>query len=389
MRFILLCSVALVLAAPVAFAQMPDGGAPQAMPVVVDTVKSEVAKIWKEYSGRIRATDYVEVRPQVSGTITEIHFEDGAHVNKGDILFTIDKRPYEAALKGAQAALVSAENQMALAEKEMVRAEGLIKTNAISKRSYDERVNERNVSAAQVEAAKATLEQAQINLDYASVKAPISGYTSRAEITEGNLVDPISAPILTSIVSDAGVYADFEVDEKTYFQHLRKDNGQSADKANIEVIATSPSLADAQVSGKIHSFDNKIDPASGTIRIRAYFGNENKQLVPGMFVQVKIGTQSDEKVILLSETVIGTDQDRKFVMIAENGKAAYRPITLGSSTGGKREILSGLKDGDQVITEGLMMIRPDMPVAPMSAEEAAKQAAAAAQQAQAQEPAKE
>ena len=362
---------------PVAEAEVAEApSAPQAMPVTVETVKQETVQIWKDFSGRVHAVDYVEIRPQVSGTITEILFEAGARVNKGDILFTIDKRPYEATLKIVQANLQTAENQLVLADKEMERAKELIKTNAISKRNYDERISAWQVAASQVDGAKASLEQAQINLDYASVKAPISGYTSRAEVTLGNLVDANAPPILTSIVSDVGVYADFEMDESTYLKQMRGEGGAGFNTENIAVEIVIPSLADQVFKGKIHSFDNRIDPASGTIRVRAYLPNESKMLVPGMFVNVRVGSPSTDKVIMLTEKAISTDQDRKFVLVADNGKAAYRPVTLGAASGGKREILSGLADGDQVIVEGIMMIRPDMPVAPMTAEEKAKMMAA-------------
>jgi membrane fusion protein, multidrug efflux system len=338
------------------------------MPVVVETVHPKSTQIWKDFSGRIKAVDYVEIRPQVSGTITEIKFVDGARVNKGDILFVIDPRPYDAALRGAQASMQTAKDQLNLADKELVRAKELIKTNAISKRIYDERASARQVAASQLDAAQAAVEQAQINLDYAYVKAPVSGYTSRAEVTLGNLVDSVSAPILTSIVSDSGVYADFEVDEKTYLQNIRKDSGPDVASANVDVQIVISSLSERIYKGKIHAFDNRIDPASGTIRARAFFANEDKMLLPGMFVNVKMGSQADKKIILVSEKAIGTDQNRKFVMIADKGKAAYRPVTLGASSNGYREILSGLGEGDQVIIEGLMHIRPDMPVAPKEVE---------------------
>ena len=382
MRFVSIFSLMILLfSAPAALAaeQGPEGGPPPAMPVVAETAKAERVKIYTEFSGRITAVDYVQVRPQVSGAITKVLFEDGARVKAGDVLFEIDPRPYEAAQRGAQANVETAENQLKLADKELDRAQGLIKTNAISKRSYDERVNARNVAAAQADAARAALEQAQINLDYARVKAPISGFTSRAEVTEGNLVDPISAPILTTIVSDAGVYADFDMDERTFVQQIRKGNGQSPDLSAIEVKVSSPSLPEKVFDGKIHAFDNRIDPASGTIRVRAYLANVDKTLVPGMFVRVVMGTKSEDEVILVPETAIGTDQNRKFVMVAESGKAVYRAVTLGAATEGKREVLSGLSIGEKVITEGLMHVRPGMDVIPMSAQEMAAQMAAAQQ----------
>lgn len=349
--------------------------APQAMPVTVEAVRARNVQIWREFSGRIQAVDYVEIRPQVSGKITEIKFNGGARVKTGDVLFVIDPRPYQAAVNKSQAALDSANNTYSLAEKEVVRARELIKTNAISKRQYDERVSARLVALSDVEAAKAALEQAQINLDYTNVTAPISGKTSRAEITLGNLVEA-GNPVLTSIVSDEGVYADFEVDEKTYLENIRQMSGGVQ---KIAVKLSIPSLPDQKYEGFIHSFDNRINPSTGTIRARAYFPNTDRMLIPGMFVTVSMGSPTDEKKIMVSERVISTDQNRKFVLVVDdNSVASYRPVTLGETTGGERVVLTGLQEGDRVITEGLMHIRPGMPVVPQVGGAQAAQAEPAA-----------
>ena len=345
-------------------ANAQEGGqAPQAMPVKVIKVEPEKAQIWKDFSGRISAIDYVEIRPQVSGTITEVDFTDGQHVEAGDVLFVIDKRPYEAAVRKAEAALKRDQDLFALANKEMLRAKELIKTNALSNRVYDERKSARQVALSEIDAAKAALEQAKIDLDYATITAPVSGYTSRAEITKGNLVEAgPNAPILTTIVSDAGVYADFDVDEKTYLQYVHG----AKDKILVKLVI--PNLEEKTYDGEIHSFDNRIDPASGTIRARAFFDNEEKNLVPGMFVRIKMGSPTQDARILVPDSVIGTDQDRKFVMVVDDKNTAqYRPVTLGESTGGRRVILSGLKGGEKVITERLMFLRPGMPVLPQMA----------------------
>lgn len=335
-----------------------EGEPPQAMPVKVMVAKTEKLEIWKDFSGRINAVDYVEIRPQVSGTITQVGFKDGQYVKKGDLLFVIDKRPYEAAVRKADAVLKTMQNQYALADKEMVRANELVKTEALSKRVYDERKSSRQVAVSQMDEAKAALEQAQINLDYATILAPVSGYVSRAEVTLGNLVSPANAPVLTSIVSDSGVYADFEIDEKTYLQYVQGAKGEIAVKAII------PSLQDKEFVGKIHAFDNHINAETGTIRARAFFGNEDKTLIPGMFVSVKMGSPTAEEKILLPDGVIGTDQNRKFVMIADDkNMVAYRPVELGEASNG-RHVVTGLQAGDKVITERLMMLRPGMPIAP-------------------------
>lgn len=350
---------------------------PQAMPVKVIVAKPEKLEIWKDFSGRINAVDYIEIRPQVGGTITEVGFKDGQYVKKGDLLFVIDKRPYEAAVRRANASLQTMKNQYVLANKELERANELVKTDALSKRVYDERKSTRQVALSQVDEAKAALEEAQISLDYATITAPVSGYVSRAEVTLGNLVSPVTAPVLTSIVSDSGVYADFEIDEKTYLQYVQGTHGEIAVKAIV------PSLKNKEYIGKIHAFDNRINPASGTIRARAFFANTDKTLIPGMFVSVKMGSPTAEEKILLPDGVIGTDQNRKYVTVAdEKNMVAHRPVELGEATNGRRVILSGVTAGEKVIIDGLMLLRPGMPVAPQEAEAAAPVEASVTQEQQ-------
>ncbi len=335
--------------------------APQATPVVTQSVSVEPIQIWNQYSARLEAVEYADIRPQVSGTITEVKFKDGQHVKEGEVLFVIDPRPYEAAVNQAEAELNVAENESSFTSKEYVRAQELIKTNAISKRSFDERSSAHKVAAASVLAAKARLERAQIDLDYAFVKAPISGRLSRAEIERGNLVEAgSSAPVLTSIVSTDGIYADFEVDEQTYLKYIRSS---ARDRASESVIPVKLIIEgdNVEYDGFIDSFDNQIDVSSGTIRARALFENADGALLPGMFASVKMGTPNRGEIILISEAAIGTDQDKKFVYIVNaESMAEYREVLLGKSVKGQRVIQSGLTEGDVVITEGIIRIRPGM-----------------------------
>ncbi len=347
-----------------------EGGAPgsmQAMPVDIAEIKAEPVQIWKHFSGRIVAVDRAEIRPQVSGRITELRFEDGQHVDKGDVLIVIDPRPYQATLNQAQAALNVAMTEATLAEKDYQRAVNLISSEAISQSLLDERTNRRDAAEAAVKGAKAVVESAKIDLDYAYVKAPISGKVSRAEITEGNLVESgPNAPLLTSIVDDERVYADFEVDERTYLNSVKASaNGDEKVPVRLQVLNQ-----DLEYKGVIHSFDNRIDPASGTIRARAIFENEDKVLLPGMSVSVLMGGTGDQNKILVSERAIGTDQDRKFVYTVNGDKVAkYREVKLGESFNGKRVILAGLEEGEKIITDGLVRIRPGMPVSAKMADE--------------------
>ena len=336
-----------------------------AVPVPVLVMKEAPVQIWKEFPGRLEAVDSVELRPQVSGTIDTVKFEDGQMVRKGDILFVIDPRPYEAEIAQAKADLQAARNQYDLAVKELKRAEELIGTGAIPKRTYDERLNTELVTKSAIASAEARLKRAQLNLDYAYVKAPISGRASRVEITAGNLVEAgPNAPLLTTIVSNEGIYAGFEVDEQTYLQYLRGATGNREEEQKIPVKLILQNDPGTVYEGNIHSFDNKIDTSSGTIRARALFKNENGNLLPGMFVTVRIGSAESKNAFIVPERAIGTDQDRKFVYVVDNGKVAYREVKPGETVGENRVIASGIKEGDMVITDGIMKLRPDMPASP-------------------------
>ncbi len=348
-------------------ASSPDENTAPAMPVISEVVRVQPVQIWKSFSARLEAVDFARIRPQVSGVITEIRFEDGQQVKKGDILYVIDPRPYQAAVNQAVAELNVAKTEADFAYKEFKRAQGLIKTNAISKRRYDERVSANNMARAAVEAIRARVERAQIDLDYAYVKAPVDGRISRAEITEGNLVEAgPNAPLLTSIVSDHGIYADFEVDEKTYLEYIRTIAKTQAAEKKIPVKLALKGDGSAY-EGFVHSFDNQIDVSSGTIRARALLANKDGALLPGMFATVKLAGPAVKNQIIISERAIGTNQDRKFVYVVdENNTTTYREVMIGESVNGSRVITDGLSAGDRVITDGIIRIRPGMVVAPQS-----------------------
>lgn len=334
------------------------------MPVQATLVKKETIQIWKEFPGRVTAVDFAEIRPQVSGNITAIEFKDGQMVEKNQILYVIDPRPYEADLEMAKALLSGAENTYSFAQKELKRAKDLIKTKAISERVLDERENAAKIAKAALDGAKAQLIEAEINMDHAYLKAPISGRVSRAEITVGNLVESgPNAPILTTIASSDGMYVDFEVDEQTYLEQFRVSPQNGNNEKSIPVRLKIGN--DTTYEGFVHSFDNRIDPASGTIRARALFENKDQALLPGMFARLQIGSASTEEKILISERAIGTNQDRKFVyVIDENNMVTYRPIEIGQSILGQRVVKSGLNVGEKVISDGIIKIFPGMPVAP-------------------------
>ena len=334
--------------------------------VEIAVIEPRAVRLWAEFSARLQAVEEVGLRPQVSGTIVEVRFADGQRVARGDILFVIDPRPYRAAVAHAEADLAAAEERHRLAVKELQRADTLGKSSLISESILDERANEVSVLANEIAAARARLENARIDLDHAFVKAPIDGRVSRAEITLGNLVQAGSdAPLLTTIVSHDEVYADFEVDEDTYFRFVRSSARTLKRERALPVRLRVGGEDGILVEGNIHAFDNRIDPSTGTMRARARFSNESGILLPGMFARVELGSSEERSEVLLSEMAILTDQDRKFVyVLGDDGKSAYRAIAPGASLDGQRVIESGLQAGDRVITSGLMAMRPAMEVRP-------------------------
>lgn len=341
--------------------------APAGLPVAVARLEAQTVNPFAEFSGRINAVDYAEIRPQVSGRITEIRFHDGEHVSEGDILLVIDPRPYQAAVDKAQADLQTAINNAKFAKAERERGNQLVKANWLSQETFDQRVNADEVAKATVQSAQAALESAQINLDYAYVKAPISGRVSRAEITVGNLVgSPTAAPpVLTSIVSDNGVYADFEVDEQTYLNNVRNYGQSHAEQQKIPVDVVVRGDVDHVYRGHIYSFDNRINNGSGSIRARARFENADGGLIPGMFVSVRMGNGAIDDALLVPESAIGNDQSKRFVfVVGDNNKAEYRAVALGPQVDGNRVVLTGLKAGDRVILDHLQRLAPGAPVIP-------------------------
>jgi membrane fusion protein, multidrug efflux system len=361
--------VGMAAAALLGVAAMARSGGdapPAAMPpaiVTVASVQPQSVRVWSDFSGRLTAVNSAEIRPEVSGRITEIRFKDGQHVHAGDILMVIDPRPYEAAAAKAQADLAAANTNAHLATVELQRAQRLIDANAVARDLYDQRNNAAGVSSANIKAAQAALAQAQVDVDHAYVKAPIDGRVSRAEITVGNLVQSgPNAPILTSVVANDEIYADFEVDEQTYLRSIHQHAATAGQEQRIPVQLILQG-DDHVYTGTIESFDNKIDTATGTIRARARFANTDGALVPGMFATVRLGDAVNSKVILVPEDAIQSDQSKRFVyVVGADGKAVYREIALGQTIGGRRIVTSGLQPGDRVIVDGVQRVQPGSPV---------------------------
>ncbi|NLP59879.1 efflux RND transporter periplasmic adaptor subunit [Paraburkholderia sacchari] len=330
--------------------------APPAPEVDVAAVLKRDVTDWQSYSGRMAAVEKVEVRPQVSGTIVSVNFRDGALVNKGDTLFVIDPRPYQAAVDQAAAQLAAAQARTGYAQSDWQRAQRLIGDNAIAKRDYDEKQNAAREANANLKAAQAALEAAQINLGYTRIVAPVSGRVSRAEITVGNVVSAgASAPPLTTLVSVSPIYAEFDADEQTYLDYISR----MKDGSKVPVELGLANEAGYSRSGTIESVDNRLDTSSGTIRVRARFDNADGALVPGLYARIKVSGSAPHAALLVDEAAIGTDQDKKFVYVVDGGgKVAYRTVRTGGQQGNLRVIVGGLQAGERVIVNGTQRVRP-------------------------------
>lgn len=337
--------------------------APQAAPVDVAVALSKQVIDWQAYSGRIEAVDRVEVRPLVGGTLTAVHFKDGALVKKGEVLFTIDPRPYAAEVARAEAQLAGAEARAGYTASDVARGQRLLGDNAIARRDFEEKQNASREAAANVAAAKAALRVARLNLEYTQITAPVAGRISRAEVTVGNVVNPGSANApLTTLVSVAKVYASFDVDEQSFLKYV---NPARAAGTSVPVALGLANEDGYSRQGRVGSVDNRLDTASGTIRVRAVFDNADGQLIPGLYARVRLGGGAPHEAVLIDEKAIGTDQDKRFVMVADkDNHANYRLVRIGANQDGLVVVESGLKVGERIVVNGLQRIRPGDAIVP-------------------------
>jgi multidrug efflux system membrane fusion protein len=347
--------------------------AAQPMPAAEVDVAPVIARTitdWQSYSGRLEAIDKVDIRPLVSGTIVSVYFKDGAMVKKGDPLFTIDPRPYQAEVDRAAAQLAAAQAQNNYATTDFARAQRLIGDNAIAKRDFDEKDNNARSAVANLKAAQAALETAQLNLGYTRVVAPVAGRVSRAEMTIGNIVTAgANSAVMTTLVSVSPIYASFNVDEQTYLQYLARDS-----KASVPVRLGLANEDGYSRDGVIDSVDNQLDTTSGTIRVRARFDNKDGVLLPGLFARVEVGGGTPHPAVLIDDRAIGTDQDKKYVMVVDaQDHAQYREVQPGTLHDGLRVIAAGLKPGERIVVNGLQRVRPGDPIRPNAVQMAGAQ----------------
>lgn len=375
---VLICAVAAVVYINTANSeqqseQSTSAAAPPPPVAEIITMQAEKVRTWNSFSGRLAAVDIAEIKPLVGGELQQVKFDDGQQVEKGDLLFVIDPRPYQAAVKRAEAQLASARSRAKLADDELKRTQQLVKKKLVSESVFDAARNEYQVANASIEEARSALAQTKLDLDYCYIRAPFSGQVSRAELTVGNIIETSpNAPVLTTLVANDKLYAEFDVDEQTYIKSVR--HSQSDEPMPVQMTLA----ADESVSykGKIHSFDNQLDTSSGTIRARAIFDNTDGALTPGMYANLKLGSAQEQDVMLIPERAIGTNQDKKFVYVLnDDNEATYRQVTLGQHHDERRIINSGLQSGDRVVVNGLSHIRPNSKVTPKPVDPAQQVAA--------------
>jgi RND family efflux transporter MFP subunit len=320
---------------------------------------------WDEYSGHFEAAQSVEVRPRVSGYLQAVHFTDGQMVRQGQLLFSIDPRPFQAELARARAEEAKARSDLALARTELDRAKKLLERRFVTRREYDERVAAVAAAAAGLEAAQATIRARALDVEYAGVRAPISGRVSDVRVDRGNLVTgggQGEATLLTTVVSVDPIHFQFSGSEAVYLKYQRQNRAGTRTSSRyasnpVEIrLQDDPAYA---IRGRMDFVDNTLDTGSGTIRGRAVVSNPDGFLTPGMFGRMRLLGSGAYRALLVPDSVIVTDQTRKLVMtVGPDGKVVPKPVEPGPMVDGLRIVRSGLAPTDRVIIAGLQRVRP-------------------------------
>lgn len=350
-------------------------GAPPAPPVQVSAPLAKRVTNWDEFTGRFEASEQVEVRARVSGFLDSVHFRDGQIVKTGDLLFTIDPRPYQLAVDAARAEVVRAKAQVDLTQNEVERAEALTQNRTITARDIDQRRANLNSALGQQQGAQANLKTAELNLEWTQVRAPLAGRISNRRVDPGNLIagGQSGATLLTTIVASDPIYFSFDASEADYLRYSRlaaeKLRASSRDNGTPTLVR----LADEREwrrEGKMNFVDNALNARSGTIRGRAVFANADQFLTPGTFGRLRLYA-GEVDALLVPDSVIVSDQANKLVLtVGPENKVVPKPVVLGQISEGLRVVTSGLAAGDRVIIGGLAnpMVRPGATVTPQPGE---------------------
>lgn len=345
------------------------GKAPEqaaAMPaskVSVAKVLEQPVNEWDEFTGRLEAPETVQIRPRVSGQIDQVAFTEGALVKKGDLLFQIDPRPFQAEVRRLEAQLQQTKAAASRSDNEAQRGERLRQSNAISAELADSRTTAAQEARAAVAGIQAQLDLARLNLSFTRVTSPISGRVSRAAITAGNLVTA-DVTELTSVVSTDKVYAYFDADERVYLKYTELARQGRRGATTPVYLGLSNEDGNPHL-GQMNFVDNQVNPATGTIRGRAVFDNSDGRFTPGLYARLKLVGSGTYSAVLITDEAVGTDLGKKFVLVMDgDNKSAYRAVELGPKIEGLRIVRSGLSKDDTIIVKGLQRVRPGSPVAP-------------------------
>jgi multidrug efflux system membrane fusion protein len=332
--------------------------------VTVAEVIHRPLREWQEFSGRLQAVNTVEVRPRVSGYIDRVAFTDGARVKKGQLLFQIDPRPFQAEVDRLVAERTRSVSDLELAKANLARAERLISAHAISREEYERQVAAEASAQGALGSIDASLQEARLNREFTEVRAPIDGHVSRANITAGNLVT--SASLMTSLVSDDPVYVYFDADEQTYLRYAKaKHDHMPANTGASDVYIGLVDEDGYPHPGQVDFIDNQVDPTTGTIRARASLANPDGRYTPGLFARVRLIGGEDHDSVLIEDRAVGTDLSKKFVLtLTKDNRIEYRLVELGPEINGLRVVTQGLAPNELIVVNGLQHVRPGQNVAP-------------------------
>lgn len=349
--------------------------APQAMPVEVSSPLIEKITEWDEYTGRFEASNRVEVRARVSGFLESVNFADGQMVNKGDVLFTIDDRPFKIALDQANGDLSQAQASLKTAQDNFERVESLRESGAVSIEEYDRRKQALEYAKASIQLSQARVDNAKLNLEFTRVTAPMAGLVSRDRVNEGNLIDGGSSnsTLLTTIVATSPIDFYFTGSESDYLRYVRlARNGErrSARSEGIPVFIKLQDEEDFVHEAKMDFVDNEIDISTGTIESRAVLENKDHLLEPGMFGKARIAGSAEHEAIMIPDEIIGTNQSIRFVyVLGEGNLVTTKNVTLGPlHSNGLRIIRDGITQEDKLITNNIQKIRQGIAVTPIETE---------------------
>lgn len=367
--FALLILLALTAPACTQTAAQPSEPPPPQVPVA-EVVARQVTE-WDEFTGHLEAVNTVAVRPRVSGYVSAVRFDEGAIVRRGDVLFRIDPRPFQAEVDRLRAELARAQATVARARSELARAERLAAQHAMSREEHDRRNAFAQESAALVEATAAALRAAELDLEFTRVISPIDGRVGRAVVTPGNLVSsgPGEATLMTTVVSLDPIYATFDADEATFLRYseLARAGHRAGTRAGVPVRIALASDEGFPREGRLDFLDNQVDPATGTIRARAVLRNPDLELTPGLFVRVQLQGRAAYDGLLIQDRAVATDLDKRYVLVVDGQQTIeYREVTLGPIVDGLRIVRDGLSPGERVVVSGLQRVRPGMAVSPLA-----------------------